>query len=154
MGYIDDEYQENESPMLRPVGLTILCVLTFINSGITFLGDMMVYAMYNKLPAIMDQASSMVSGSMAEAYAKAADMYTMVPRYSYLVLACTALLSVTGAGVMMKMRRTGFHLYAASQLVILLMPAIMSKSMHLDFMNVCVTLIFIAMYGMYYKKME
>lgn len=154
MNYIDDDYQGDEVSVTRPVGLTVLCVLTFINSGITFIGDMAVYAMYNTLPALMEQASSMVSGSMAEAYAKAADMYTMVPRYSYLVLSCMALLSVTGAGLMMKMRKAGFHLYTLSQLVMLVMPVILSKSMHLDFMGVCITLVFIGAYGMYYKKME
>ena len=157
MSYIDDDsdYQdEDEIIFRRPAGLTTLCILTFINNGIALISYMFVFLLYHKLPDIIEQAKNSMSPILAELYSQLGEIYTSIPQYIYLVLACTAILVLVGAGAMMKMRRIGFHLYVAAQMGLLFMPSILSKSLQINFLSLMLTMIFIGLYAMYYKKME
>ncbi|MBO4582236.1 MAG: hypothetical protein J5701_08155 [Bacteroidales bacterium] len=157
MSYIDDDYDyqdNNETISSRPAGLITLCILTFINNIIGFISYMTVFLLYHQLPDIFEQAKNSLPSLFPIDYSQVADIYTSIPQYVYLVLACTAILVLVGAGAMMKMRRIGFHLYVASQLVLLILPAILSQSMNINLLSVLLTMIFIGLYAMYYKKME
>ena len=141
----------------RPGGLTVLCVLTFLGSGISFLFQLFSFAFYDVIPGIMEAAAENMNGAPADAYRDIIDLFISMPRYVFLVSAILYVFSVSGAAIMLAMRKIGFHVYAVAQLLIIFVPQLLRK-MPLSWTdtgwNLLIAIAFIALYFMYYKKME
>jgi hypothetical protein len=58
--YSTNEQQQQENK--RPTFLTVLCVLTFIGSGFSFLSQIISFALYSKIPDLFYQMSNIMGG--------------------------------------------------------------------------------------------
>lgn len=131
----------------RPGFLTFLCILTFIGSGFTVLGNL-VYTFVAK--DLTNYPSPFSNPMLEEMLQKMAE----VDPWKYALLAFLSLVSIFGAVFMLYMKKQGFHIYAASQILILfLTPILMLNTFNPGVFSIIVTALFIILYGTFYKHM-
>jgi hypothetical protein len=150
-------------PAKRPQFLTVLCILTFIGSGIGIIGSIMGYMAAMATSAMMGVAGDMAGSAdmsampgMEDAMAAANAMV----QYAFIILLVGivgAILCLVGAIMMWKQKKTGFYLYAVGELV----PPIISMVLvgmagmgALGLLGFIVPIAFIVMYGMNLKHMN
>jgi hypothetical protein len=152
----NSEYQQNDNSNRSknsPVGLKVLCILTFIGSGFSLLAYLMFFFMYDALPNMMLTMGDTMGGSFAEYYKETAEIFLRTPAYFFLLMAISYLLSIIGSGCMITMRKVGFHLYVIGQIISLGLPMAMLKS-GFNLFGILLSITFIALYGSYLKKMR
>jgi hypothetical protein len=113
-----EDIQENslkEGNPKRPTLLNILCILTFIGSGMNFISSLMISVFY-------DQFALLAENINKSFHLPGLDM--MMEGKS-LFFATSALISagcVTGAILMWRLKKAGFHLYTIFQILLILSP--------------------------------
>jgi len=154
MENIDYQTAEDFNQMgKRPTGLIVLCVLTFIGSGMAFLSNFVSYALNEKLIEFMEMAVANMNGQFEEIYRQSIDIFANTPKYTFLFSAVLCVFSISGAAIMFAMRKIGFHVYTIAQILLVFMPQLLNKT-HFNLLGSFVSMLFIALYFMYYKKME
>jgi len=108
----DTQNITNNKPT-RPTLLTVLCILTFIGSGISTVSFFMVSVLYEP---IMEQFKVLYA-NMPEA-----SFLLEAPRDFFVISFILSAASVAGAILMWNLRKIGFHVYTSSQIVYLLIP--------------------------------
>ncbi|MCF8227476.1 MAG: hypothetical protein K9G58_04250 [Bacteroidales bacterium] len=136
---------ENQQPRKRPELLTILCILTFIGSGLGTFSNLVLSLSYE----MMQQMAS--SGELSF---PGMDVYFAVPRSYYVGSFFFMLGSLLGAIQMWKLRRIGFHIYTVSQILLLVLPSLYAQNFPYPYLNVLITAVFILLYAMNLKHMS
>ncbi|HOS16303.1 MAG TPA: hypothetical protein PKX15_04725 [Bacteroidales bacterium] len=149
--YSTNEQQQQENK--RPTFLTVLCVLTFIGSGFSFLSQIISFALYSKIPDLFYQMSNIMGGEIGELYIKTAELFVNMPRYYFLILAAVYVISIIGAFLMLLLRKIGFHLYTISQILYLGLPLLIIHS-PFNVPNLLLSMIFVLFYARYLKLMK
>ena len=144
----DNEYYENPfEEKTRPGFLTFLCVLTFIGSGMSVLSNLLspVFA-----PIFIEALRS------SPLFANGIELYEQMlatPIWQFYLLAFFCATSIIGAVYMLKMKRIGFHIYVVSQLAQMCIGQFVIGGLFKpNIFSVLVTVMFICLYGMYYKQ--
>jgi hypothetical protein len=100
-----EELQTNTEPKpanLRPTRLTVLCILTFIGSGMNLFSSLIFAGMYDTfMPVMMELAEKF------ELLGR--EMLEMTTPAFLLVNALLFSVSIAGALLMFKLQKTGFH---------------------------------------------
>lgn len=148
---------ENPAPQ-RPAGLSVACVLSFINAGWQILANIVTFLMYNLMKEIGQSEEYL---EMMEKFAPNVDdiesamqAQFAVSRMSYLVQALLYVGSFIGVLYMWRLQKKGFHIYAISQILILIATALLVTSVTGASMTgaVIMTAVWIGIYYMYYKR--
>ncbi len=158
--YTDNQqYNDFETPEpQRPTGLTVWCVLSFINAGWQILANIVTFLMYNLMKEIGQSEEYL---EMMEKFAPNVDdiesamqAQFAVSRMSYLVQALLYVGSFIGVLYMWRLQKKGFHIYAISQILILIATALLVTSVTGASMTgaVIMTAVWIGIYYMYYKR--
>ncbi|MDD3280255.1 MAG: hypothetical protein PHC83_01630 [Bacteroidales bacterium] len=137
----------------RPAFLTTLCILTFIGSGFSLLSQIFSYAYYDKIPDMMINMAGIIGGQYGKMYLDLAETFSSMPPYYFLLLAVVYFLSITGATLMILLRKIGFHIYTISQLLVIGLPLLI---LHAPFNigNLLLALAFVLFYARYLKIMK
>ena len=131
----------------RPTLLTVLCILTWIASGLNALAYLILVIagaamaeMLSKIPGI----GAMLTAGMA-----------------FLVIILLAFVAkIIGAAQMWKMKKMGFYIYAIGEVVVLAASYMVVKDVPAELCGgfpvvpMIFTVLFIALYGMNLKKMK
>jgi hypothetical protein len=144
-----------EQPMLpatenkdkRPNLLTILCILTFIGSGLNAFSNLMVFIFFD---ASMTFAAEMVKTFRLpgmELFLNAKPVY-------FAVTALINALAVAGAIRMWQLRKQGFHIYTVAQILVILTPMYFFRLPGPDFFSIILSAVFVMLYGSTLKKMS
>lgn len=158
----------NEIPnqVQRPVGMTILLVLSLINaiyqivaSIITFFFmPMMKVMMENgQFEELMENFMPTIDPAMLETLTTNLSVQLSVSPFYYLLLAALYVGSLVGVLKMFKLQRLGFHIYSISQLLILIAEVafVYAKLPQSPFFNeFLTTLLFILIYHLFFKRIE
>ena len=151
--FTDPETPEQTPPQERPSWLLVLCILTFIWSGISCLGYFFFVAGYHTvLPQVMEQTRD----TIVSIYGDKVDVsqaLTLQPRSYYLLLCLLYGASVTGAAFMLALRKVGFHIYTIAQALLLIAPVVLVH-MPFDFGGMMVTVAFVLLYATFLKQMR
>ncbi len=118
--------------------LSALCILTFIGSGIGFLGYFYLSLFFEKASGLIVSIGNIQS------------MDKVTPCY-FLILMVLYALSLTGAIRMWKLHRDGYFLYITVQLLILFLPVVQLGWGAFYFTNAIFTMVFIVGYSLNYK---
>ena len=124
---------ENTTAPKRPVFLTVLCILTWINNGIKVL-----------LILIGLVAAGFISGALSE--------YAMVPVDSGVSTIKSIILLITyggaifGAILMWQLKKIGFFIYVASVIISLIVA--------FGIISLIFTILFLILYYLNYKHLE
>jgi len=143
-----------EQPMLpatetndkRPNLLTVLCILTFIGSGLNAFSNLMVFIFFD---ASMKFAAEMVKAFKLpgmELFLDAKPLY-------FAVTALINALALAGAILMWQLRKTGFHMYTVAQILVIIAPMYFFKLPGPDFFSILLSGAFVLLYASTLKKM-
>jgi len=124
----------------RPTFLTVLCILTFIGSGLTAL-----------LLLIGLVAAGAASGVLSSIPGMG-DMAGFGSGY-FVVVLVLALSSLYGAIMMWKLKKMGFYLYSGANVIALFIPMIMASG-KFSFFGLFITALFIILYGLNLKYLK
>lgn len=124
----------------RPTFLTVLCILTFIGSGLTtlvfLLGTMFIGAVAGILSSI----------GMAELVTGGAALFA--------VLTVLSAASLFGALQMWKLKKMGFYLYTGANIIGVFVPMMMVSAISFSAMDLLFPVVFIVLYGLNLKHMS
>ncbi|MFL5763485.1 MAG: hypothetical protein ACJ77K_06030 [Bacteroidia bacterium] len=143
----NDQMNTEEAPK-RPVFLTVLCVLTFIASGLAAIFSLAMPLMKDWFIAMMQSNPNMDE----KQYNDAMKAFDAGPAY-FLLSFVLAAGSVVGAAFMWKLKRNGFHIYAFSNLALLFLPTLM-LDMPMNMISVILTVLFIGLYTVNWKVLK
>ena len=150
-----NDYQQlnqEEQPQQRSPWLTVLCILTFIGSGLSCLGYFFFTAGYAYLPDIMEQSREMVISMYGDAV-DVSQALEVQPRAYYLLLTLLYAASVTGAALMLALRKVGFHTYTIAQALLLVAPVLFVHA-KFDFGGLFISIAFVLLYATFLKQMR
>ena len=148
---------ENPTPK-RPDGLTVACVLSFISAVWFALGNLITFLSYNVMKSLTTDENYL---EMMEKFVPDMDEFeaTMqvqfaVSRGSYLLQALLYIGSFIGVLYMWRLQKKGFHIYAISQILLLIVTAMFVTSVTGASIwgSVILTAIWIGIYFIYYRK--
>jgi len=136
-----------ESPTPNLVFLKILCVITFIGSGLGFIS-------YGIIGLIRDYFSSNLSLVPTEENRELIALLLSAGRTFFFLNAFLYAASFTGALLLWRLRKIGFHLYTASQLLLLILPMAFIKGFPMPGTSIFMTLVFIWGYSGFLRFMK
>jgi hypothetical protein len=155
-----------QEPVRRPVGMTILLVLSLINALFQIFSSIFTYLFMPFMKEMMESGQleeqlQLFMPNMEEAMRQTmldnlATQIGVQPIY-YLLIAVLFIGSLVGVLKMFKLQRIGFHIYSISQMLILITQVayIYSKESQSPFFNeFLMTLMFILLYHLYFKRIE
>lgn len=136
----------------RPSGLSFLCILSFIGSGLSLFSHLVVWLFYNSFEQIL---SSDVYANIPNLQIEELQQYlSMSGRGFFLVSAALFALSLWGVYKMWKMQKIGIHYYAIAQILLVIAPLVfISRSMPVVG-ALLFALLFILLYARYHKMMH
>ncbi len=156
---------DNDS-MPRPHGMTIFLVLSFANACLSILGYFLCFLSLPGLKAMLnsgrieDMVNTLYSGmgqDMVDQSIQLMEAYIGVSPWYYLAMTLLFVVSLIGVIKMFKLNKSGFHFYAISQILMLIANSICiyplrtGRTLGSDLL---LTLMFIAMYYLYFKRLE
>lgn len=142
---MEDPTQNQETKPKRPQLLTILCIFTFIGSGMGVLGFFAVLVNYE---------TSMEALKLLYADVPEANFLLNAPQDFFLVTFILMAFSVFGAILMWNLRKIGFHFYTSSQLIYLILPFIYFNNETNPMLNIILTALFVYLYSRNLKYMR
>ena len=135
----------NTEPRRRPELLTILCILTFIGSGLAAFSNLVIFLTYDEMDVLMkemkfelDEVMLMLSGGKR---------FFITGFFLYGI-------SLIGAMAMWRLRKAGFHLYAAAQAFLVILPVATIDDFPFSIFGLLVTGAFIFGYATQLKYMH
>jgi hypothetical protein len=143
---LENEQPLTPMPVKRPSGLTVICILTFIFSGLMFISSSFDCIYYNYLPEFIKSSSFSKVISGIEGLAETMKAMIAVNIWFYIFNALLSGISLTGAFLMFRLRKVGFHLYTLSQILLMIVPLIYLPGYKTDIANTVITAIFIFLY--------
>ena len=152
--------------MKRPVGMTILLVLSLLNAIYQITASIITFVL---MPVMKEMMENGQFEDLAERFIPTLDpdmLETLMTNLSvqlsvnpvyYLLLAVLYAGSLVGVIRMFKLERIGFHIYSISQLLILIAEVafVYSKLPQSPFFNeFLTTVLFILIYHLFFKRIE
>lgn len=134
-----------KEPGKRTDLLTVLCVLTFIGSGLAAFSNLFIYLSFEEMITIIDEYEVEIPGF---------DMMMSGGKRFFITGFILYNFSWVGALQMWKQRKIGFHLYTGAQIFILLLPVIMIPAYPFSIFSLLFTAVFIGGYALNLKFMK
>ncbi len=127
--------------------LKILCVITFVGSGLGLLS-------YGIIGIIHSYFSDNLTLIPDEQNRELISMMLSAGRTFFFLNAVLYAVSLAGALLLWRMKKIGFHLYTASQLLLLILPLAYIKGFPMPGTNIFLTVLFIWGYSGFLKFMK
>ncbi|MEG1556448.1 MAG: hypothetical protein RR356_06965 [Bacteroidales bacterium] len=142
----------NEKQAKCPSTLIVLTILTFVNSGFSFLSHLLLSFSPDLIPKIIDVLQMM-------GYPQAIiDIYSEmigIASWKFLLAALCYALAIIGAVLMLKLNKLGFHLYVISQILLFAVSNfVLLGAFKMSFMGAFWSLLFIGCYALQIKYMN
>lgn len=155
---MENPFMPETASAQRPTFLTTLCVLTFIGSGWAVLSNLFSIFMAEAVNQSMQaEQYSHMAGFLASSV-EVMQTLALHAREIALIGLVLGLLSILGAVLMFSLRRAGFYLYVAAQMLMLFVTpyfAGFSSVVLLGMFFSCViTLLFIILYALNLKHLR
>lgn len=125
-------------PQKRPDLLTVLCVLSFIGSGLSFFSYFMFSLSFDSISTVLTESEIDLPGM---------DMILNTPISFYYSGTLLFGVSLYGAIKMWNLKKVGFHLYTASQILLIILQTIYLNQYGFPYLSVFITAIYIFLYA-------
>ncbi|MDR0982002.1 MAG: hypothetical protein LBM07_01995 [Culturomica sp.] len=132
----------------RPTLLTVLCILTFIGSGFSLIGQAITAFVGESFMSQITEIYAEQGVVDAETMTVAIDLAKVQAPYMIVLF----IASLVGAIMMFMMKRLGFYIYSVAQVIILGLP--MCFGSKFDIFGLIITVIFIILYAKNLKLMK
>ncbi len=136
----------------KPELLKILCILTFIGSGLSFISNTIMFLTIDLIREYykngnFDFLSEDMDLSAIEILLSANSMYFM---FQAILFA----LSIYGAYLMWNLKKVGFHFYTIAQILLLILPQVFLSGMPFPTFELLLSLIFVTLYAKHLNLMS
>jgi hypothetical protein len=136
-----------EQPVTRTMLLTVLCILTFIGSGLNVISGLAIGTFFDQFVK--------VAADLAETYKlPGMEMITEGTPGFFFISALLYSGSVAGALMMWRLLRTGFHIYTISQILLIIAPMYFYSISGPSLPDLILTGLFVILYSMNLKLMK
>ena len=143
-----EEISKNQNQMQRPQLLTVLAILSFIGSGLSFISYFVMSFSFDSILQIVEtELSELYPELFADFIREAGRGFFMLGAFAYAV-------SLYGVYRMWYLQKDGLHYYAVSQIVILILPLIFVSTQLSVLPGLLLTVLFILLYYRGFKMME
>jgi hypothetical protein len=145
-----DEQQPNPIPnegIPSLVLLKVLCVITFVGSGLGLFSYGIIGIIYGFFSKNLAMIPDEQNRELIKLMLSAGRMFFFLNALLYAV-------SFGGALLLWRMKKLGFHLYTASQLLLLILPMAYIKEFPMPGTNIFLTVLFIWGYSGFLKFMK
>lgn len=139
-----------ETDQKRPVFLSVLCVLTFIWSGLMVFSSFVTYLMFGELKSFFAAHPNIFSWEPKGAMQL---MFHIHPSF-FLLQGIFSGLSLAGAFLMWNLKKIGFHLYVVAQIILLMIPKIFIHNLPFPFFQLAISFLFVYFYYKHLSFME
>lgn len=150
---MDEEWKE-ETPVKpvpeivpkRPVLLMVLCILTFIGSGMNFISSIFIAVFFEPFTRLADEVVKSFNLPGID----------LLKNSSPGFFAFTAVIfasAFAGAMMMWRLRKTGFHIYTISQILLILAPIYFNHQPGPSIQDIIFSGIFVVLYSTNLKIM-
>ena len=136
--------EPNNQKAKRPELITLLCILSFIGSGLAGFSNITIALAYHDLDEIIAVSGIDIPGL---------DNILSAGRSFFFVNFVLYSLSFTGVYNMWKLKKIGLHIYSISQIMLLIIPSFYFLDMGFPTIAVLVTSMFIILYASNIKHM-
>jgi len=139
------ELQEEEKKNTRPELLKILCILTFVGSGLALFSDIFMFFTIDIIKeyfnnGLLDFLSKDMDAEVLEI------IFNVNPIY-FIFQSILFALTIYGTYLMWNLKKIGFHLYTIGQIILLILPQVFIPSLPFPTFNLLISLIFIFLYA-------
>jgi hypothetical protein len=135
---------QNEEKIQRPKTLQILCILTFIGSGLSMLSYLIfAFALDVFKEVVQNNNFSFIKSAEDQALI---ELIFNLPRIYFVIHFIFYAASLIGAYLMWNLRKIGFHIYTIAQISLLIIYKIFVPSAPFPVFPLMVTVFFILLY--------
>jgi hypothetical protein len=136
----------------RPELLNILCILTFIGSGLSAFFNIILFFSIDKISMYHENGDFDIFTSNMEI--NPIELIIEVDPFYFIIQAMVFAMSVYGAYLMWHLKKYGFHVYAIAQLVLIISTQIYYPGLPFPFFELLISIVFIMMYARNLKFMK
>lgn len=136
--------QETQKPA-RTSLLTLLCILSFIGSGLMLFSFLMIGLFYGTFAEISQNKAMQLPG---------ADIILGTPPWAFLVTAFCYAMSLLGALYMWRLKKVGFHVYTLAQFFLLFLSSFVIYPASISFGDLLLSLMFVVLYATHLRLMH
>ena len=153
----DNQNFGNPEPQ-RPLGLSVACVLSFINAGFQFITNIFWFLGYKTIQNIgqSEEYQELVEKLTPDAEQVETSMQAQlaISRVNFLLMALLFAMSFYGVLQMWQLQKRGFHIYSIAQILMLIVMAIFVINVTGSSIvgPLFMTAIWIGIYYIYYRK--
>jgi hypothetical protein len=144
--YSPNEEEPGSTPAKRTSGLTYICILTFVFSGLMFVSFLFNSIYYYYLQGFIDNSPVLKAFSGFEGVTEEIKIMTSASIWFFILNTIFYGVSLIGAILMFQLRKVGFHFYTVAQILLLITPMIYLAGYKTDFASTVITAIFIFLY--------
>jgi hypothetical protein len=138
----------------RPTFLTVLCILSFVAAGISIVASVLGFVGMQAAEGMMGSVeASMENMSTLPGMEEAAALWQYAKLLLIVGVGCTVL-ALVGVIMMWKLKKTGFYLYTAAQLIGIIVPVVLVGMVGMSWLGLVFSIAFIVMYGLNLKHMS
>ncbi|MCK4360899.1 MAG: hypothetical protein KAV70_04065 [Bacteroidales bacterium] len=142
----DSNYQYgSQKTNKRPEFLSVLCILTFIGSGLAAFSNLIISLNYDSFIEIAQSEELTFPGI---------DLFLSLKVDFFIISFIFYSVSLFGAIQMWKLKKIGFHIYTVAQIILLIIPSIFAPSLEFPFLGLLITVLFIVLYAKNLKYMS
>lgn len=133
----------SEQPKKRTDLLTVLCILTFIGSGMSMMANGLLFLTIEPVKQLLEQESTYsFLGTEINM-----DFLLEISPVFFLLQSLTLLVSIIGATQMWNLKKTGFHLYTISQILLLILPKLFINGLPFPMLELLISTTFVYLYA-------
>lgn len=136
--------------------LRFICFLTFLWSGFNAFAQGMIgvfHTYFSSLP-VSNFKELNFSEMQIKMITESIELIRNGGRFYFIINTALFAFSFYGALQMWKLRRSGFHFYTISQILLLIIPLLFIRDLQLPGMNILLTAVFILTYSTFLKIMH
>ncbi len=140
----------NENKPARSPWLVVLAVLTFIFSGMSFLGYFLTSLASGAIPSAIEMYENM---GMPKEMIDTMRNFVEVPSWQFLLLSLGYALAVIGAALMLKINKIGLHLYIIAQIWLFVMCNLVIRGIFsMNMLSIFMTIVMISCYWLLMRE--
>ena len=132
-----------EQPKKRTDQLTILCILTFIGSGMSMFANGLLFLTIEPIKQLLEQQDTYTFlGTEVNM-----DFLLDINPLFFLLQSLTLIVSIIGAYQMWNLKKVGFHLFTISQIVLLILPKLYINGLPFPTFELIISASFVYLYS-------
>ncbi|MBC8553993.1 MAG: hypothetical protein H8D23_30655 [Candidatus Brocadiales bacterium] len=136
----------------RPQLLRVLCILTFIGSGLSLLSNFIMFMSIDIVRKYYENGMFDFLGE--EMDLSVLELFLSTNSTYFMLMSMLFALGIYGAYLMWNLKQIGFHFYTLAQIVLLILPQVFIPALPFPTFELIISLIFVVLYAKNLKIMS